>query len=88
MNIYKRWFRKGRTEVLTGFDRNKTGNLVLAGEGQEYLPAVFRIRDVFPGSRIRIFKPPDRGSKRFWIPDPQPHQIIKIFLTQNIVSKL
>jgi hypothetical protein len=33
-----------------------------------YFRAVLRIRDVHPGSRIRIFSIPDPGSKRF--PDP------------------
>jgi hypothetical protein len=28
------------------------------------------------------------GSKRFWIPDPDPHQRISVFLTQKFVSKL
>ncbi len=47
--------------------------------------AVLRIRDVYHGSRIRIFSIPDLGSKRFRIPDS--HQRISI-LTQKIVSKL
>jgi hypothetical protein len=38
---------------------------------------VLRIRDVYPGSRIRMFPSPgsrilDPGSKRFRIPDPDP----------------
>jgi hypothetical protein len=31
-----------------------------------------------PGSRV----------KRFWIPDPDPHQRIKVFVTQKTVFKL
>jgi hypothetical protein len=37
---------------------------------------VLRIRDVYPGSRVRIFSIPDPGSKIFRIPDPDPHQRI------------
>jgi hypothetical protein len=33
-------------------------------------------------SRIDLnFSIPDPGSKRFWIPDPVPHQRIKVLLT-------
>jgi hypothetical protein len=31
---------------------------------------------------------PDPGSKRFRIPDPNPHQRIQVFLALKIVSKL
>jgi hypothetical protein len=34
------------------------------------------------------FSIPDSGEKIFRIPDPDPHQSIKAFLTLNIVSKL
>jgi hypothetical protein len=34
-----------------------------------------------------FFKPGTQGSKRFRIPDPDPHQRI-LFLTPKIVSKL
>ncbi len=44
------------------------------------------IRDVYPGSRIRIFSIPDSVSKRFRTPDPDPHQKIYLFLGQKIVS--
>ncbi len=38
-------------------------------------------------SRIQIFpsRIPDPGSKRFWIPDPDP---LQLYLTQKIVSML
>jgi hypothetical protein len=35
---------------------------------------VLRIRDVYPGSRIRNLSIPDPGPIRFRIPDPDPHQ--------------
>ena len=31
---------------------------------------------------------PDRLSKRFWIPGPDPHQRIEVFLTKKFVSEL
>jgi hypothetical protein len=39
------------------------------------------------GFRIRIFSSriPDTGSKRFRIPDPDPHQRITVFLTQDSI---
>jgi hypothetical protein len=43
--------------------------------------AVLRIRDVYPGSEFSF---PDPGSKRFRIPDPNPHQRIKVFLTPKL----
>jgi hypothetical protein len=54
---------------------------------------LLRIRDVYHGSeffpsRIQDKKIPDPESKRFRIPDPDPHQSIKVFLTQKIVAKL
>jgi hypothetical protein len=39
-------------------------------------PTLLRIRDVYP------------GSKRFRIPDPDPHNRTGVFSTQKIVSKL
>ncbi len=43
---------------------------------------VVRIRDVDPGSEFSILDP---ESKRFRIPDPDPHQRIKVlFLTQKL----
>jgi hypothetical protein len=57
------------------------------------IEAVLRIRDVYPGFRIRRFpsRIPDPGSKRFRIPDPgsgSASEKLSIFLTQKIVSKL
>jgi hypothetical protein len=44
------------------------------------------------GSRMFVpdqnFSTPDPGSRRFRIPDQDPHQRIKAFLTQKIVSEL
>jgi hypothetical protein len=39
-------------------------------------------------SQIRNFCIPDPGSKVKKIPDPDPHQRMEVFLTQQIVSKL
>jgi hypothetical protein len=52
--------------------------------------AVLRIWAVYPGSGTRIFpfRTPDPGSKRFRIPDPDPHQIVQGFLSLKTVSKL
>ncbi len=49
-----------------------------------------RIRDVFPGSRIRIFSIPDPGYRVEKIPDPGSGTASKnlSILTQKIVSKL
>jgi hypothetical protein len=56
----------------------------------QWLPSVLRIRDVYPGSKFFhhgswIHGQIDYGS---WIPDPDPHQRISIFLTQKIVSNI
>jgi hypothetical protein len=40
---------------------------------------VLRIRDVYPGSRIRLFSIPDPGSELFPSRIPDPHQRIKYF---------
>ncbi len=39
-------------------------------------------------SGIAMEKFPDPGSKRFRIPNPNPHQRIQVFLALKIVSKL
>jgi hypothetical protein len=53
------------------------------------LGPVLRIRDVYPGSWIINFPSRIQGQKdsRSWIPDPDPHQRIEVFLTQKFVSK-
>ncbi len=43
---------------------------------REYHPAVLRIRDVYPGSRIRLFSFPDPGSELSPSRIPDPHQRI------------
>ncbi len=48
---------------------------------------MLRIRDVYPGSRIRIFSIPDSGSK-FFHPGPGSARKNISNLTQKIVSKL
>ncbi len=44
---------------------------------------MLRIRDVYPGPPDPNFSILDPGSKRFRIPDPDPHKRIKVFLTQK-----
>jgi hypothetical protein len=46
-------------------------------------PPVLRIRDVYPGSRIRIFSIPDTGSDFFPSQIPDPHQIFRYFNPKN-----
>jgi hypothetical protein len=56
----------------------------------KFFIAIFRVAD--PGCLSRIldsnFLIPDPGSSVKKIPDPQPHQRSKVFITQKIVSKL
>jgi hypothetical protein len=47
---------------------------------------VLRIRDIYPG--FEKFSIPDPVSKRYRIPNPVPHQRIKVFLNQKNVSKI
>jgi hypothetical protein len=44
------------------------------GTVNTFSAAVLGIRDVYPGSRIRIFFITDPGSKTFPDPNPHPHQ--------------
>ncbi len=50
---------------------------------QEAQKPVWRIRDVYPGSRIRLFSIPDPGSELSPSRIPDPHQRIKVFLPQK-----
>jgi hypothetical protein len=58
--------------------------LVLLSTVQKYQcnrPTVLRIRDVYPGSRIRLLSIPDPGSRirTVFIPDPGSRILIKVF---------
>ncbi len=51
-------------------------------------PLVLKIRDVYPGSRIRMIYIPDTGSDFFPSRIPDPHQIFEYFNPKKLVSKL
>ncbi len=48
-----------------------------------FSPPVLRIRDVYPGSRIRLFSIPDPGSELSPSRIPDPHQRIHVFKPQK-----
>ncbi len=76
--------RRYRIEVSYFYEKRRLAALW----SRILLWAVLRIRDVYPGSRIRIYpsRISDLGSIRFRIPNL--HQRISEFLTQKVVSKL
>jgi hypothetical protein len=62
-------------EIRTGdpYRRNLINNLTIKIEVQ-YSQAVWRIRDVYPVSRIRLFSIPDPGSELSPSRIPDPHK--------------
>jgi hypothetical protein len=69
--FFQPWLERTVNCNFTGDNCNERG---WACTPHPYQPAVLRIRDVYPGSRIRLFSIPDPGSELSPSRIPDPHQ--------------